>query len=235
MKLIFFIGWLLLIGSFLAAALEGASSIYGIGYGPFVSARELLYTTMPADYVIFRNKIESISPFFWDPVLTTLLLPPAWALFLAPGIWIVWKFRPNQILRHDQMEEVKRQNESLFLVDELSDAARNDETFSPYEDDCLPNHFIVERVYNDQQLAELDKIEGQLALTTEEFESLDSFYNKFTNNPKVNMEETIKSVYGPLPSPGQVFVDHEDADELPMREASPEEYSIDEKKKFPPN
>lgn len=211
MKAVFLFGWVLLIVAFLAAALEGVALVYGGGYGLLVPARELWHTAFPADFVIFRNWVESISPVLWDPVVTTVLLPPAWALFMVPGMVLVWRFRPNRELRADVAEEVARQSESLFLVDELSRAARGDETFDHDEDDRLPRHFVVEEVYTAEQLDELDNIDGQLPSTAEALDAMDLVHDG-TELPDLDDgtgPDIIRPVFGHIPPPGQVIVDHD--------------------------
>jgi hypothetical protein len=208
MKAVFLFGWMLLIGAFLAAALEGVALVYGGGYGPLVPARELWHTAFPADYVIFRNWVEGLSPTLWDPVMTTLLLPPAWALLGVPGVILAWRFRPNRDLRADQREELERRRESLFLVDELSRAAKSDDTFRDDEDDRLPRHFVVEEVYDPDQLEELDAIDGHFPSPDEALAALDL-------EPEDDAEtgpDVIRPVFGTIPPPGQVIVEHDETD-----------------------
>ena len=203
MRIAFLSGWVFLIAAFLAAALEGVALVYGGQHSLLVPAKELWHIAFPANYVIFKNRIIDVAPFLWDPVLETLLWPPAWALLAAPGAWLTWRFRPNRELRPDQIEEVKRQSESLFLVDELTNAAKHDDTYDHHEDDRVPRHFVVEEVYDDDQLEELDNIDGQLPTTAEALDAMDLVHEE-TELPDLGEADgeaikTIEPVFGPLP------------------------------------
>jgi|GEM_PF-448359 len=203
MRIIFLFGWVLLIVAFLAAALEGVGLVYGEPNTFWVSANDLWHTVFPADYVIFKNQIIGISPFLWDPVLEVLLWPPAWFLFTVPGVLLTWHFRPNKELRPDQLEEVKRQSESLFLVDELTHAAKHDEDYDHLEDDRMPRHFVVEEVYDRDHLEELDNIDGQFPTTVEALDAMDLVHAE-TEHPDASDENEVKTippVFGPLPPP----------------------------------
>ncbi|MHC8508302.1 MAG: hypothetical protein ACYYKD_02725 [Rhodospirillales bacterium] len=173
-KPLFMLGWALLVATFVAAAFESVAPALGVRSWPLISAKDLWHTAYPAGYVLFKGSVEDISPFLWDPVLVSVLWFPAWALFLAPGAWLTLYFRPNRVLSPDEERELQRQRESLFLYDELLHAARHDETLADGGDDLEPSHFIVEDMYDKDELETWDTAEGEPPDTHDVFGNLDA-------------------------------------------------------------
>lgn len=171
-KPLFMLGWGFLAAAFAAAALESVAPAFGARAWLVISAKDLWHTIYPLSYVLFKGFIEDISPFLWNPVMEVVLWPPAWALLSLPGVLLTWHFRPNKILRPDQELEIQRQRESLFLFDELSSAAALDDTLSD-GDDRAPRHFVVEELYDKNELESWDNTEGAQPDTHDIFEDLE--------------------------------------------------------------
>jgi hypothetical protein len=155
MHILFLFGWALLIAAFAAAASEPfvtiASSGRDLSGSVITSAYDLWYTLAPGHLVLSKIRLESILPALWDPVLTSILVLPAWFLLGVPGTTLAWLCRPNKIMTAEVREEYERQKESLFLIDELNRLAKEDETYHPHEDDRAPVH----------ELFDLDKSEDE--------------------------------------------------------------------------
>ena len=90
------IGWILLVGAFVAAAAENsAKGLSGTGgFFGILSAETVLSVVASEFYLAAKYNISSlIHPFIWDPLITTLLKVPGWMILGVPGAFLVWKFR----------------------------------------------------------------------------------------------------------------------------------------------
>ena len=86
MRYLFYCGMILIGLGLLSAALETAAHGYpGADLGLVVSAQDLWYTLRPKSLLIFEIRVERLAPWLWDPVLKTILMLPAWAIFGVPG------------------------------------------------------------------------------------------------------------------------------------------------------
>ncbi len=96
------IGWL-----FLAAAIAtlGWDLADAVGGGGWQSAAlgsrwfQTHSTSLGFAQVIFQRFIPAIGPWLWDPLIQTVLLWPAWAVFGAPGIVLSFFFRRRRRAR----------------------------------------------------------------------------------------------------------------------------------------
>ncbi len=132
---LFYFGWVLLVLAFAAASAEAVTA----GPGLFVSAHELWYALSAKHFTISQIRIERISPGLWDPVVLTLLTPPAWFLFGLPGVVLSWHFRPGRRLTPAEEEDHRKHVENLFLYDELAAEAKR-EGYADEDDDMSPDH-----------------------------------------------------------------------------------------------
>ncbi len=142
MRVLFLLGWLLMFLAFVGAAAEVVPRSLPGGAANtrwFVSAYDLWYAAWPGSLVVFQIQVERILPALWDPVMVTLLAPPTWLLFGGPGILLIWLFRPHRKLTAEQQEDLRKQEETLFLFDKLADEAR-EAGFDAGEDDQAPDH-----------------------------------------------------------------------------------------------
>ncbi len=143
MRILFYGGMILIAMGLLAAAVEtGAHGLPGAGRGFFMSAFDLWYTMRPKSLLLFEIRIERLVPWLWDPVLTTVLKLPAWAIFGVPGGAIVWFCHPGRgVPTDDGVNEVL---DSFELFDELTRRARREnpkgEEHGPR--DMLPDDLI---------------------------------------------------------------------------------------------
>jgi len=121
MRILFFLGWALVAMAFLSAAAEMASRVMLGKAAVAYSAIEVWRLVAPEALYTFRNMVQTqISPFFWDPVLTTLLILPGWAVFGVPGVFLLWKFHPKT------KGGTRIDEDSLFLYDRLAKRAREE-------------------------------------------------------------------------------------------------------------
>ncbi len=142
MRVLFYLGWLLLFLAFVGAAAEAVPrSLPGGagGGGWFVSAYDLWYAAKPGSLVVAQIQVERISSVLWDPVIVALLALPAWLLFGLPGVLLTWFFRPHKKMTAEQHEDLQKQEESLLLFDKLTQEARA-AGFDDDEDDRAPSH-----------------------------------------------------------------------------------------------
>lgn len=147
MRLGFYIGWLLLLVAFAAAAAETIARTLPGGSGWMLSAAELWQALWPGAYLIASIRISGMMPELWDPVILTLLSIPAWLLFGFPGVILAWMCRPNRVLSVEAEQELQEHEASLFLYDDLAREARKwaqNEGDDRAVDDRLPNHDVVD-------------------------------------------------------------------------------------------
>ena len=165
MILLFYAGWLLMLVAFAAASAE---TIVG-GTGFIFSAHDLWYAISAKHFTISQIRIERLSLSLWNPVLTTVLMAPAWFLFGAPGVALAWCCRPGRVLSAEEKEDHRKHAEGLFLLDELAkEAKRNDYIYNANDDDRAPDHS------GHEALAALD---GFPVLTDEEMQrEIDSVF-----------------------------------------------------------
>jgi len=143
MKMLFFAGWGLLLIAFATASAEVlARSITGATY-LLVPALELWYTLSPGSLSIVQIRMENLIPILWDPVLISIMVLPAWAIFGIPGCIMIALFRPRKSTDWRDIEEARKHEDSLNLYDELTkDAIAQgmiDET-----DGQLPDHSVLD-------------------------------------------------------------------------------------------
>jgi hypothetical protein len=122
------IAWIFLIAAFVAAAAETAAHAIQGTVG-LMSAHELLYTLAPGKYIIAQGWIEDhLGRALWDPALRTVLIMPAWALFLVPGIALIWLFRvrPDPFERHGEDAPHSTYEDVVAAAEEANGEARDD-------------------------------------------------------------------------------------------------------------
>ncbi len=143
MKVLFYLGWLFLIAAFCAAAAEPFLS--QVGHEDLLTASyDLWYALAPGNLVVTEIRMQKNFPGLWDHLLRPMLNIPGWLLAGAPGVFLTWYCRPNRIMSVEVREEYERQKESLFVIDQLSRNAREEEDYDPREDDQAPVHMLFD-------------------------------------------------------------------------------------------
>lgn len=140
MKMLFYLGWLLMALAFAAGAAEVVPRSMATGRTFLVSAYDLWYAAAPGSLVTTQIRIERyLAPWLWDPMLVTLLKLPAWLLIGLPGGLLAWLGRPRKQMSEAELLDLQKQEESFQLYDRLAREAR-DAGFGDHEDDQLPDH-----------------------------------------------------------------------------------------------
>lgn len=141
MRFFFYLGAVFLVLSFAAAAAEviPRSLPDGVAGSVFVSAHELWYAAWPGSLVIAQIKVEALSPALWSSLIVSLLAFPAWFLFALPGGLLIWFCRPHREMTPEQLEDLKKQEETLFLFDKLAREAEEADDL-PEGDEMAPDH-----------------------------------------------------------------------------------------------
>jgi len=134
MRLLFYLGFMLLILAFAAGAADVIPRNFARGGGSgFVSTFDLLYAIWPGKLIVAQIHVERLSPLLWDPLLIGLFTLPAWLLLGLPGGLLAWFNRPNKELSPEVEESMRRQEENLQLYDKLvqdaKEAGFGDEAF----------------------------------------------------------------------------------------------------------
>ncbi len=141
MIILFYLGWLLLVLAFVAAASESLMTISPLMSLIWVSAYDLWHTIWPTGPVILQIRLERYAPFLWDPIVKNLLMLPAWLLFGLPGALLAWYCRPGRVLSPEQEEAFKKHEQSLKLYDALAEQAhRERDPEEGHVDDREPDH-----------------------------------------------------------------------------------------------
>jgi hypothetical protein len=90
------IGWLLLAAALGAAGFEIWTAVQAGGWRP-VAAGELWFKLHAPSLNAAQAGIQRhVAPWLWDPVITWVLLAPAWAVLGAPGTLLVWLCRTRK-------------------------------------------------------------------------------------------------------------------------------------------
>ena len=132
-------GWGLLVFAFLGAAFESAArGRLGVEIGFFLSSYDLLSAYRPDLLRAAQEWIDGALHWaLWDPLLITLLRPPAWALLGIPGLYMVVRYRPPR----GPVEDIDE--DQLFIFDRLAKRA-HEEGYREYDDDIYTHHNIKE-------------------------------------------------------------------------------------------
>ena len=138
MRVFFYLGLAFLVLAFAAAAAETIPRTFPEDYGFFISAHDLWYAAWPGSLVVAQIQVERLSPALWDPVLAGLLALPAWFLFALPGVLLIWYCRPHKEMSPAEREDLKKQEESFLLYEQLAREAR--EAGYTEGDDQAPDH-----------------------------------------------------------------------------------------------
>ena len=134
MAALFLLGIALIATALLAAAMETGARVHADGMGMVISAYELWYILWPGKLVVTQVLVERyLHAAVWQLVAVPVLSLPAWLLAGAPGVFLAWRCRPH---RHDDDED--ELHESLFVYDQLADAAKRD-GFAEEDDDMAPD------------------------------------------------------------------------------------------------
>lgn len=150
MKLFFVIGWLLLASAFLAAAADISVKVSRNSGGALLSAIDLWNSVSPDTLIATRSLLSDIHPALWDPLLTTLLILPAWLLLGLPGGVLAYLCRPNR--RDDSLEGGNDDDMTPHsLYEELAKAAK-DEGYGDSVDDMAPNVGKIDYGHSDAAL-----------------------------------------------------------------------------------
>jgi hypothetical protein len=90
------IGWLLLVVALGVVSFEIWLAMKSGGWRP-VAAGELWFKLHAPSLNASQAGIQRhVAPWLWDPVITTVLLWPAWAVVGAPGLLLAWAFRKRK-------------------------------------------------------------------------------------------------------------------------------------------
>ncbi len=144
-RIFFYLGWVLLAAAFIAGAAEPLASSTGFGFSSLiVPAYDLWYSISPRTLVVSQIRVENVSSAIWDPMLTTLLQLPAWLLLGVPGAFLTWRLRPYRAISEEMEEDLEHYRQSLFVIEELSRRAREEEDYDPDEDDNAPVHLLFD-------------------------------------------------------------------------------------------
>jgi hypothetical protein len=149
MRIFFILGWVLLAASFVAAAAETTAKIATRASGAFLPAADLWRNYFPNAFASFRDGAEGIHPVLWEPLLSTVLLLPAWLLLSIPGALLAWFCRPSR--NHPIDEDGEMSPSSLY--DDLAKAAK-EEGFDSKVDDMAPNTRSFDWAKNDPAQAQ---------------------------------------------------------------------------------
>ena len=146
MRVLFLIGLVFLLVAFVAAAAEAFGRTVPMRHEFFMSAYRLWHTLSPGTLIVFEIRMEAWAPTVWEllikPVLSWL---PAWMIFGLPGGLLAWFAHPHQIITPEQKEDLRRQEESLFLYDKLAAEAEKQlrsDGEDPNIDDAAPDHHV---------------------------------------------------------------------------------------------
>ena len=134
-RVAFLFGVILLTLAFLVTGAElAARTILGPGQG---GATALMSTQLVWQTVAPQSFLKLIDSTYWSYVKPALTLP-GWVLFGVPGLALAIGFRHRDAdsLTRDQERE---HEESLYLFDELADAARK-EGYANLPDDMAPSN-----------------------------------------------------------------------------------------------
>ena len=151
MRILFYCGVILIAIGLLTVAFETAArGLFGANQGFIMSAHDLWYTLRPKSLLIFEIRTERIAPWLWDPVMTTTLMFPAWAIFGVPGSLLLWFCHPGRG-RGDDDDDVKGVLESFELFDELTRQALHENPKSEEHGprDMLPDDLIGQDIAPD--------------------------------------------------------------------------------------
>lgn len=147
MRGLFLLGWSLLLLAFAAAAAETIARTGPGGGGVIMSAAELWRALWPGAYMISEVRLSALTPWLWDPAISTFLAVPAWALLGFPGAVLAIICRPGRDLSPTEEEEMQEHEASLFLYDDLAREARvwaREEGDDMKDDDRLPNQDVID-------------------------------------------------------------------------------------------
>ena len=125
MRALFPFGWLFVVAALLGAAAETAARLGPHGGGLVLTAYDVWYALAPGNLVVTKIRLEALlGPWAWDPLTTSVLALPLWALFGLPGGLMLWFGRP----RRGQPDATRQQEEdALFLYDSLAEQAEAEE------------------------------------------------------------------------------------------------------------
>ncbi|NQU61913.1 MAG: hypothetical protein HQ512_12340 [Rhodospirillales bacterium] len=156
MRILFFLGWVLVILAFAAAAGESIPRALPGNDGFVISAYDLWYAAKPGSLIVAQIQVEKISPALWGLLTGTLLALPAWLLFAFPGVLLTWRCRPYRKMTAAQQEDLKRQEETFLLYDQLVREAK-EAGYTDGEDDQAPDHSSHDMIESEGGIHPLDE------------------------------------------------------------------------------
>ena len=148
MRMLFYIGVLLIGCAFMLAAAEAAwYGMPGSVRRLIVSAYDLWYTLSPSSLIILEIRVERLLGLWvWDPLILTILKLPAWLIFGAPGVILLTFFRQNQDPK--SIEDMARVMESYELYDHLTKLAKEE---NPPGEEHGPQDILPEDPYHENE------------------------------------------------------------------------------------
>jgi hypothetical protein len=97
------IGWLLLAAALGAVGFEIFAAVQAGEWRP-VAAGELWFRLDPASLNGAQAGIQRhVAPWLWDPVITWILLAPAWTVLAAPGALLLWACHERERPSHRRL------------------------------------------------------------------------------------------------------------------------------------
>jgi hypothetical protein len=92
--------WFLLV-AMIAAVLDGTKSLGGGGSWVATPMLDQWTSLSPSSLAAVKTAVETyVGPYFWNPVLTTVMHAPTWVVFGVLGIGFYWlgqKRRPAEV------------------------------------------------------------------------------------------------------------------------------------------
>ena len=152
-------GWFLIVLACFGAVAETAARMVPHAGGLFLSAYDVWYALWPGHLVVTKIRIESlIGPWAWDPVMTSLLAVPLWALFGVPGMALVWLGWPRD---NRQGGAGSEEEDALFLFDSLAERVEAEEReFAAFESEFGADQETAESPEGDAERHQDSRREG---------------------------------------------------------------------------
>jgi len=154
MRVLFALGLILVAGAFVSAAAETAARTVFHMNNALISAYDLWYAFSPATLIATKLSLTKTVPFLWSPVLTFILAFPSWLLLGAPGMTLVWHYRPKgrktaemEEGSHDFLDQLTKAAKEEGYGDELDIGTSFDTHPKGLGDD--PKHEIEEDIWSD--------------------------------------------------------------------------------------
>lgn len=212
MRFFLYMGWALVLVAFLIMAADPFLTLLGTG-GMLAPTYDVWYAYSPRTLILTQIRFEKYAPLLWNPTLVTVLQLPAWLLFGAPGVAMVWQFRATKTMTPEAREEFEQHKESLFVLDELSREAKSDEHYDSDEDDRAPTHLLFDLQESEDEDMREAVIRGDIPAGYPTPEFLEEYLTDDDPGHRggVNIEALKAELdVNSLPPPGSIVLEHEE-------------------------